>query len=149
MKFLPILFYTIKIAVILCFFFIIAVLLSGCTTTRYVTVPETHNDTVQITKHQRDSIWLHDSIHVKEYQKGDTVFVESRKWLTKYVERERRDTIYKSRVDSVGVPYPVEVKVPAELSWWQQLRLWLGNITLAVLLALCGWGAVRLWMKLH
>lgn len=39
--------------------------------------------------------------------------------------------------------------VAAELSWWQKLRLWLGNITLAALLAVGGYGAFRLWKVYH
>ena len=35
--------------------------------------------------------------------------------------------------------------VAAELSLWQKLRLWLGNVTLVGLLALVGYGAFRLW----
>ena len=36
-------------------------------------------------------------------------------------------------------------EVPAKLSWWQSLRLWLGNITLCALLALIGYGVFRMW----
>lgn len=99
-------------------------LLGSCTTTKYVQVPVVHNDTTIVTKHQRDSIWLHDSTYIKE--KGDTVRIE--KWHTKYIEKQVHDTLYQSKVDSV--PYPVEVikEVPAKLTWWQQTRLHLFNI---------------------
>lgn len=99
-------------------------LLGSCTTTKYIQVPVVHNDTTVITKHQRDSIWMHDSILVSE--KGDTVRIE--KWHTKYVTKEVHDTLYQAKVDSV--PYPVEVikEVPAKLTWWQQTRLHLFNI---------------------
>ena len=90
----------------------IALLLSfsSCTTTRYVPVEHHTTDTVYQSKLQRDSVWLHDSIHVTE--KGDTVKIE--KWHTKYVESIRHDTVYKARTDSVPVPYPVikEVEKP-------------------------------------
>ena len=99
-------------------------LLGSCATTKYVQVPVVHNDTTIVTKHQRDSIWMHDSIMVSE--KGDTVRIE--KWHTKYIEKQVHDTLYQSKVDSV--PYPVEVikEVPAKLTWWQQTRLHLFNI---------------------
>lgn len=99
-------------------------LLGSCTTTKYIQVPVVHNDTTIVTKHQRDSIWMHDSIMVSE--KGDTVRIE--KWHTKYIEKQVHDTLYQSKVDSV--PYPVEVikEVPAKLTWWQQTRLHLFNI---------------------
>ena len=105
---------------------------TGCTTTKYVTVPEYHTDTLIQTKVLKDSVWLHDSTFIRE--KGDTVLIE--RWHTQYKWRELHDTTYVSKTDSV--PYPVEVtkEVPAELTWWQQTRLHLANILLMVL-ALC------------
>lgn len=101
--------------------------LTSCTTTeRVVTVEKVKTDTTYITKHQRDSVWLHDSIHVSE--KGDTIRIE--KWHTKYVEREVHDTLYQASHDTIPQPYPVEKIVPAELSWWQQARIHLANILL-------------------
>lgn len=114
--------------------FLLAVwLLGSCTTTEYVTVPELHTDTLMVTQHSRDSIYVHDSVWVSEQQRGDTILLTTTKWLTKYIERLRHDTIYQSKTDSVPTPYPVEVKVPADLTWWQQLRLHVGDIALAVL----------------
>jgi hypothetical protein len=109
---------------------LLCAMFTGCTTTKYVQVPVVHNDTTVITKHQRDSIWMHDSVLVSE--KGDTVRIE--KWHTKYVTKEVHDTLYRSKTDSI--PYPVEVikEVPAELTWWQQTRLHLANILLFGLL---------------
>ena len=104
--------------------------LTSCTTTKVVTVEKVKTDTTYITKHQRDSVWLHDSINVSE--KGDTIRIE--RWRTKYVEREVHDTLYRAKHDSVPVPYPVEKIVPAELSWWQQARIHLANILLWCLL---------------
>ena len=114
-------------AVLLC------ALLSGCTTTKYVPVPEYHTDTLIQTKVLKDSVWLHDSVYVHEYQKGDTIFSTTIKWSTKYVEREVHDTTHVSKTDSI--PYPVEVtkEVPANLTWWQQTRLHLANIMLWLL----------------
>ena len=85
---------------------------SGCTTTRYVPVEHHTTDTVYQSKLQRDSIWLHDSIHVSE--KGDTIRIE--RWHTKYIEREVHDTLYQSVRDSIPVPYEVIKEVPAKLS---------------------------------
>ena len=103
-------------------------LLMGCTTTKYVSMPEYHNDTVRVTQYQRDSIYMHDSILVR--QQGDTVTID--RWHTQYRDRWHTDTIYKSRVDSV--PYKVEVvkEVPAKLSWWERLRLNISNVLLGV-----------------
>ena len=110
-------------------------LFASCTTTKVVTVEKVKIDTTYITKWQRDSVWLHDSTIVRE--KGDTVLVE--KWHTKYKEKQVHDTIYKSRVDSIPVPYPVEKLVEKELTWWQQTRLHIANIILCLL------GAAAVW----
>ena len=120
----------------------------GCTTTKYITVPEVHTDTVRITKQQRDSIFLHDSIYVKEWAKGDTVYLETERWHTRYQDRWLCDTIYRSRTDSIPVPVPVEKKVPAELNWFQQARIWLGNLVLLALALAVGWFAIRRWLPL-
>ena len=85
---------------------------SGCTTTRYVPVEHHTTDTLIQTKVQKDSVWLHDSIHVSE--KGDTIRIE--KWHTRYIERLSHDTLYVAKRDSVPVPYEVTKEVPAKLS---------------------------------
>ena len=46
-------------------------MLTSCKHTEYITVEKVRTDTTYISKLQRDSVWLHDSIHVAE--KGDTV----------------------------------------------------------------------------
>lgn len=116
------------------------VLLGSCTTTKYVPVPEYHTDTVRIVQHQRDSIYLSDSIYVSDFVRDDTIYKTVERWRTKYIERMTHDTLYQSKVDSI--PYPVEVikEVPAELTWWQQTRLYLADTVLVVLgLAGIGW----------
>jgi hypothetical protein len=82
--------------------------------TREVVVTEHHTDTLRLVQHHRDSIYLHDSTFVREYIQGDTVRIITEMWHTKYRDRLKTDTIYRSRTDSVPVPYPVvkEVKKP-------------------------------------
>lgn len=107
---------------------LLCAMLTGCTTTKYIQVPVVHNDTTIITKHQRDSIWMHDSIMVSE--KGDTVRIE--KWHTKYIEKQVHDTTYIAKVDTIREVFTNEVEKP--LTWWQQTRLHLANILLFALL---------------
>ena len=99
--------------------------LSSCKTTEVVTVEKVKADTTYITKVQRDSIWQHDSVFVKE--KGDSVLIE--RWHTKYIEKEVHDTTYVAKHDSVPVPYPVTKYVEKQLSWWQKLLMWFGGIS--------------------
>ena len=121
---------------------------SSCTTTRYVPVVQIRTDTVQITKLQRDSIYVQDSTHVSEKQKGDTLYIEKEKWHTKYIERETHDTIYQATHDTIPQPYPVPEYVEKKLSWWQRLRLHLGNIMLVLLGAAVLYGAVKIYLRL-
>ena len=114
-------------------------LLSSCKQVEYVTVEKVRTDTTYITKWQKDSVWLHDSIHIKE--KGDTVMIE--RWHTQWRDRLRVDTIYQATHDTVPHPYPVEVEVPAELTWWQRLRMQLGGALLLLLAGGVVWRLVR------
>lgn len=93
---------------------ILSVALVGCKTKEYVPVVEHHTDTLRLVQHHRDSIYLHDSTFVREFVQGDTVRVITEMWHTKYRDRLKTDTLYRSRTDSVPVPYPVvkEVKKP-------------------------------------
>ena len=84
----------------------IVLMLTSCSP-KVIYVPEVHTDSIYITKHQKDSVWLHDSILVTE--KGDTIRVE--KWHTKYIERQVHDTCFVTKTDSVAVPYPVKEKL--------------------------------------
>lgn len=101
----------------LIFAIIVAFAVCGCKTKEYVTVPVLHTDTLRVVQHHRDSIYLHDSTFVREYVQGDTVRVVTEMWHTRFRDRLKTDTIYRSRTDSVPVPYPVikEVKKPLTL----------------------------------
>ena len=112
---------------------LLCLLLGSCTTTKVVTVEKVRTDTTYITQQQRDSIWLHDSVHVIEKQIGDTVYLLHDRWHTKYVESIKHDTLYQSRVDSVGVPYPVEVYIDKPLNKWRQMRLLFGDIFIIII----------------
>ena len=119
-------------------------LLAGCKThERIVTVETVRTDTCYITRQQRDSIWLHDSVHVKEFMAGDTVYVSRDRWKTKYVECQVHDTCYIATHDTVSQPYPVEVEVPAKFTWWQRLRMQLGGALLLLLAGGVVWRLVR------
>lgn len=114
----------------------ILMLFSSCGTTKYVPVLEQRTDTLIQTKLMRDSIYQKDSIHIRE--SGDTVYFT--RWRTRLVTKERLDTVYISKCDSVPVPYPVEkiVKVEKQLPWWKRTLMWLG-------VALIGIVAVWIW----
>ena len=119
-------------------------MLAGCTTTKYVPIIEHHTDTLIQTQHHRDSIYMHDSIHVRE--KGDTIRIE--RWHTQYRDRWRHDTVYIAKTDSVPRPYPVEVvrEVAKPLTWWQQTRMYVGGIVIFGLIIFAVW---KIYVTLH
>ena len=84
-------------------FLVAVVVLSSCTTTRYIPVIEHTTDTLVQRVVERDSIHVHDSIRVTE--KGDTVTIE--RWHTQYRDRWHHDSIYIARHDTIPQPYPV------------------------------------------
>lgn len=84
-------------------FLVAVVVLSGCTTTRYIPVIEHTTDTLVQRVVERDSIHVHDSIRVTE--KGDTVTIE--RWHTQYRDRWHHDSIYIAHHDTIPQPYPV------------------------------------------
>lgn len=85
-----------------------ATIVASCRSVKYVPVETVRTDTTYITKEQRDSIHIHDSIYVHEHQKGDTVFVEVEKIKRIYIDKSTHDTTYVATHDSIPVPYPVE-----------------------------------------
>ena len=100
----------------------LSALFSGCKSIQYVPVETVHTDTLYQKVVQRDSIHIHDSVTIRE--KGDTVMIEH--WRTQWRDRLLRDTIYRSRTDSVQVPYPVE----KQLTKWQQVCIDCGKLTM-------------------
>lgn len=118
-------------------------LFSGCTTTKYVPIETIRTDTVYQSKIKRDSVRVHDSVYVKEWQKGDTVFRDRDRWHTEYVDREVHDTLYQSRVDSVAVPYPVE----KELSWWARKKIEFGELAMIIMAGLLCFVVIRYKFK--
>ncbi len=122
------------------FIVLAAAMFSGCTATKEVIVEKVRTDTTYITKHQRDSIWQHDSIYVHEYQHGDTVYLERTKWLTKYRERLRVDTFYRAKTDTVYIEKTV-TKENNAASWWQRLKSDIGGVVLFLALIV-----ILLWL---
>ena len=116
---------------------VLALLMCSCKSIEYVPVVEKHtvHDSIYFTQIQRDSIWQHDSILIKD--RGDTVWVE--RWHTKYVKKQVHDTTYIAKVDSIPVPYEVKVEVPAELSFVQKLCVYVGAFVIFIGMILLFW----------
>jgi hypothetical protein len=128
---------------------LLGLLLMGCTTTKYVTVPEVHEhwhhstDTIvktdSVIDHQTTIIREVDSVTMAQY--GIRMSALQMAWLiqTDRLQREL-SRMQESRTDTVtvhdSIPYPVEVvkEVPRELSWWQQALMHTGGIAILLLI---------------
>jgi hypothetical protein len=140
---------------------LLCALLSSCTTTKYVTVPEVHEhwhhstDTI----HKTDSIIDRQTTTIREVDSatmaryGIQMKDMQRAWLieTNRLQRELSE-LRQSHTDTIherdSIPYPVEVtkEVPAPLTWWQQARLHLANIVLYLLLIILAWKIYKMWL---
>lgn len=121
-------------------FWIVALLmLMSCAATRKASTEVTDNyrsterlDSIFINAIQRDSIYLHDSIYVRE--KGDTVYKYVEKLRYKYVNSV--DTLYRTivRVDTAYVDRTkVEIRekpvyIEKQVKWYNKGFMWLGRI---------------------
>ena len=103
-------------------FLVAVVVLSGCTTTRYIPVIEHATDTLVQRVVERDSIHVHDSIRVTE--KGDTVTIE--RWHTQYRDRWHHDSVYIAKHDSVPAPFPVTEYVERKRTTFEWVLLAFG-----------------------
>lgn len=119
--------------------------LTACTTTKIVTVDKVRTDTAYIVKNQRDSVYVRDSIHVRE--KGDTIWIE--RWHERWRDRVTHDTILRATHDTIPMPYEVEVirEVAIPLTWWQQTRMHAGELLFALLIGAAAFAVWRLKRK--
>lgn len=101
-----------------------AALCSGCRTIEYRTLETVRSDTVYIQSAKVDSVMVRDSIYIVE--RGDTVLEHRYQYIYKY--RDRVDTLYMSKSDTISVPYPVE----KQLTKWQQTKVDYGGWAIGV-----------------
>lgn len=111
--------------------------LCGCRT-EYVPIESVRYDSVMIEKLMRDSVFVRDSVYVRE--KGDTVFVGKDRYV--YVYKNRIDTFYVERYRDVEVPVPVERK----LTWWERVKLEYAEWVLGLIVAVALVYALRQWL---
>jgi len=91
----------------------------------------------------KDSVYLYDSIYIKE--KGDTLIMERYRYL--YKDRFIRDSVFIN--DTIRVPYPVEVvkQVKKQLNGWQNFQVWCGRIAMVAVLFLLIYFILKLKKK--
>jgi hypothetical protein len=109
--------------------FVCFVILSGCkTATKIQYVPVESVKTEYRDNYSRDSVFLYDSIFVKE--KGDTVWLE--KYRIVYRDRLVRDSIFIS--DTIPIPVLIDVPGPQlnYVTGWQNFQIWLGRVLIGI-----------------
>ena len=97
---------------------VVLLCLTGCRT-QYVPVESVRTETQYIDRLQRDSIFVKDSVFIKE--KNDTIYLT--KWRVEYREVLRVDTFNIVKVDSINTIVEVEKK----LTKWQKFKLNIGG----------------------
>ena len=114
----------------LVFIILIILMLPACkTTTKIVEVPVEVIKKEYIHDTKIDSVYIRDS--VDRWQKGDTLYIT--KWHTKFKYINKVDTLIKT--DSIPKIVSVEKKVEVNhIYWYQKLLMWLGGITIVLLI---------------
>ena len=112
-------------------------LLCGCRT-EYVPIESVRYDSVMIEKLMRDSVFVRDSVYLKE--KGDTVYKYKDRFV--YVYKNRVDTFFAEKIREKKVPVPVERK----LTWWEVVKMeWLDRIFAALVIVALYW-TIKEWL---
>ena len=118
--------------------------LTGCTSVQYIPVESVTHDSIYISKLERDSIHVHDSIYLEVKQQADTII--KTKYVQKVVYRDalRTDTMIVERVDTIRLPYPVE----RQLSKWEKIKLDFGGMLIGGI-GLFALSAAAMWLLRH
>ena len=96
--------------------FLLPILGAGCSPKIVERIVVQHDTT---TVHHRDTTYRRDSIYIREWMKGDTVYVD--RFRDRYVFRDRwRDSV---SVREVHDTTAVGVKVEKPLSWSQKAKI--------------------------
>lgn len=96
----------------------------SCARVQYVPVETIKTDSVRVVDVQRDSIYVQDSVIVRE--KADTIFVT--RWRTEYREALRVDTVQIVRTDSIQNIIEVE----RDFTPWESICFSLGRVMLTI-----------------
>ena len=115
---------------------LIALFFGSCRSVRIVEKEVIKTDTVLTTKIQIDSIYVNDSIYIRELIQGDTVKITTDRWHTRWRDRILYDSIYIAQRDTVRV---TDIKeVPRKLSGWQWFQIWAGRLALIAIMLTAG-----------
>lgn len=111
--------------------------LTGCSPARHITVRDTSSDTLRITVVKADTLRIADSTVID--RTSDTVRID--RWRT--VERRTvlRDTVWRSRTDTVSVAVPV----PSRTTLHDSVPTWLAGAAAGAMAVM----AIALWRMIR
>ena len=111
--------------------------LCGCRT-EYVPIESVRYDSIMIEKLMRDSVYVRDSVYLKET--GDTIYKYKDRFV--YVYKNRVDTFFTEKIREKEVPVPVERKS----TWWEVVKMeWLDRIFAALIIVALYWN-LKEWL---
>lgn len=129
----------------------------GCKTIEYVPIEKevdkevVKRDSIYITKVKVDSIKEVDSVYINTYIKGDTIYQDKYKYVYRYKDKVRVDTLWVFGIDSVVVDSTKTITITKEvekpLTWWQKLKQDIGGIAIGVAIALLLYLAYKIYRK--
>ena len=119
----------------------LCIIVVGCkTTTKIVEVPVEKEviktDSIYITKVKVDSVFEKDSIYINTYVKGDTIYRDNYRFISRWRDRVKLDTIHKTHTDTIKVEKAITIEVEKPLSWWQKVKQDVGGIAMGILVTL-------------
>ena len=115
---------------------LIALFFGSCRSVRVIEKEVIKTDTVLTTKIQIDSIYVNDSIYIREFVQGDTMHITTDRWHTRWRDRILYDSIYIAQRDTVTVTTTKEV--PRKLNGWQWFQIWTGRLALLAIALAAG-----------
>ena len=95
---------------------IVCIFLAGCSPK---IIEKVRTEYITETVHHRDTTYSRDSIYIREWMKGDTVYLD--RYRDRYIYRDRwKDSV---KVVEVHDTTSVQVKVDKPLSWGQKAKI--------------------------
>lgn len=86
-----------------CLWLLIVLLLAGCRSTQTSVVERVSKDTVYDIRERHDTLRLIDSVVVREWMRGDTVWIERSHRSSREKTKVVRDTVREVRIDSIPI----------------------------------------------
>ena len=95
---------------------VVCIFLAGCSPK---IIEKVRTEYITETAHHRDTTYSRDSIYIREWMKGDTVYLD--RYRDRYIYRDRwKDSV---KVVEVHDTTSVQVKVDKPLSWSQKAKI--------------------------